>query len=241
MSIRLALECPTEMLELVQPFADFDFILAKEVLENEKCLSYYKKSTNTIKIVDNSVNEEGKPLPIEDLIKAFEAVGGTALVSPDWIGDSRSTLEAYTDCIGKINPEQVIGVVQGDTPEEALSCLDKYGSFVAVPYDILSKKKDPPWIMGLRRALLVSHISEDRIVHLLGFNSIEELFWYRGRPNVVSIDTGVPVMLGLQGKDILDGLESKSSPTYNTMKDLKLTQKEWTGICRNIALLRKYL
>ena len=238
--MRLALECPTGMLDLVQPFADFDFLLAKVALEDEKYLSYYKESTN-MKIVDNSVNEEGEPTSINDLIKVFKEVGGTYLVSPDWIGNSTKTINAYLECITKVKPEQVIGVVQGSTFEEAFSCLEKYGSFVAVPYDICSKKRDPPWLMGLRRALLISNIPSDRTVHLLGFTSLDEFFWYKNKPNVISIDTGIPVMLGLQGKDILDELESKEAPTYNTMKELKLSQKEWTGICRNIALLRKYI
>ena len=239
--MKLALECPTDLLDLVQSFADFDFILAKVALEDGKYLSYYKTSTNTMKIVDNSVNEEGEPTSVEDLIAVFEEVGGTLLVAPDWIGDSKRTLEAYQECISKVSPERVVGVVQGSTFVEALSCLEKYSGLVAIPYDICSKKKDPPWLMGLRRALLVSNIPNDRLVHLLGFTSLHEFLWYSYRPNVVSIDTGIPVMLGLQGKDILDELESKEVPTYNTMEELKLSQKEWTGICRNIALLRKYI
>ena len=240
MSLKLALECPTDMLEMVSPFADFDFILAKVALEDKKYFEYYKSSTN-MKIVDNSVNEEGEPTPVDELVKVFEALGGNFLVSPDWIGKYPETVEAYAECIGKIKPENVIGVIQGSTFEEAYSCLDKYGSFVAVPYDLCSTKKDPPWLMGLRRALFISNIPNDRNVHLLGFNGLEEFFWYRNKSNVVSIDTGAPIMLGLQGKDILDGIESKEKPTYNEMKDLKLTQKEWTGICRNLALLRKYI
>jgi len=239
--MKLALECPTDLLDLVQPFADFDFVLAKVALEDEKYLSYYKASTNTTKIVDNSVNEEGEPTSIEDLVTVFEEVGGTLLVAPDWIGNSKKTLEAYQECIGRVSPEQVIGVVQGSTFEEALSCLGKYSGLVAVPYDICSKKTDPPWLMGLRRSLFISNIPGDRPVHLLGFTSLDEFLWYNYRPNVVSIDTGIPIMLGLQEKDILDELESKKVPTYNTMKELKLSRKEWTGICRNIALLRKYI
>ena len=117
--MKLALECSTALLELVQPFADFDFILAKEALGDEKYLAYYKDSTNW-KIVDNSVNEEGEPVSIEDLVKVFEEVRGTYLVSPDWIGDPKKTLDAYQECIGKVRPEQVIGVPQGNTFEEAI-------------------------------------------------------------------------------------------------------------------------
>ena len=238
--MRLALECRTELLELVQPFGDFDFCLAHEILKNQEYAKFYKESERE-KIVDNSVNEDGEPVSLEDLKRAFETVEGTMIVSPDWLGNSKRTLEAYLECIELFGVEKVIGVVQGADFKEAIACASLYKGAVAIPFDICSEKVDPPWIMGLRRALVVCNLPSDRIIHLLGFNSLDEFFFYEGKLNVVSIDTGVPVLLGLEGKDILDPLESKVKPTYNLMEGKKLTQSEWTGIIRNIALLRKYL
>lgn len=240
--MKLALECRPDMLEMVQPFADFDFILAKEVLRSGEYKDYYLQSPR-VKIVDNSVNEEGEPSSLEEIEEAFKAVEGNFLVSPDWLGDTKKTVEAYQEAVKAFGEERVIGVLQGSSFVEVFEALPTIakGPLVAIPYDICSKKSDSPSLMALRRALIVSNIPSNVPIHLLGFNSLEEFYWYTGKTNIMSIDTGVPVLLGLQGLDILDPLESKAKPTYNEMGELKLGQKQWGAICRNIALLRKYL
>jgi len=245
--MKLALECSTKLLEMVQPFADFDFILAHKALEDEEYLKFYKESGNGLKIVDNSVNEEGTPESAEKLIEAFKEVGGTYLVAPDYLGDTQKTIQSYNECKTlmakeKIPLERLVGVVQGKVFEEAFECLKAYSSgLVCVPYDLCSEKTDSPWIMGLRRALFVAHVPKEYIVHLLGFTSLEEFFWYQNNPMVVSMDTGIPILLGLQGLDILDPLESKEQPTLNQIEKIELSQQGWTGIIRNIALLRRYM
>lgn len=243
MKIKIAFECRTDMLELVQPFADFDWILAHKVLEDERYTGYYKKSGNT-KFVDNSVNELGEPLPIDKLREAFDKVGGTYVVSPDYIGDADKTIASYLECIKVFPKEQVAGVIQGPTFVDAFECLRTYkGGFICVPYDLCSVKTDPPWLMALRRTLFIAHVPRDQsfIVHLLGFTSLDEFYWYQANPIVSSIDTGVPILLGLQGLDILDPLASKETPTFAGLEKLELTQKAWTAIIRNIGLLRRYL
>ena len=241
--MRLALECRTDLLEMVQPFADFDFILAHKVLGDEKYADWYKES-GKVKFVDNSVNELGEPLPIDKMKEAFEKVGGAYVVAPDYISDAEKTIASYTECIKAFPENRVVGVIQGPTFTDALECLKAYGKgIIAVPYDLCSQKIDPPWLMGLRRCLFVSNIPKDQgiLVHLLGFNSLEEFFWYQNSPIIMSIDTGVPILLGLEGLDILDPLESKEEPTLNRMEKIELTQQGWTGIIRNIALLRKFM
>ena len=238
--MQLSLECPTKLLEQIQPFADFDFILADLVLKDEAYRNYYKAS-DRVKIVDNSVNELGQPLPLAEIIKAFKEVNGTYLVAPDFLGKAQETINSYLSCCKEIGKEKTIGVLQGSSFEEVFTSLSYYQGLIAIPFDICSSKEDPPWLMGLRRALVVSRLPSESRVHLLGFNSIEEFFWYKNLPSVVSIDTGVPIMLGLQEKDILDPLEDKKTPTLLKMDEIELTQKNWTAICRNLALLRKYI
>ncbi len=243
--MRLSLECPTNLLEYLQPFADFDWILAHKAIEDEKYSAFYKESTK-IKVVDNSVNEVGEPLPLEEMDKAVEAVGGNFIVAPDWIGDSNKTLSVLSECVKKYGVQKTIAVVQGATFEEAIFCLNSILAIqgiqrIAIPYDISSDKKDLPSLMALRRALLVSNIPNTVYVHLLGFTDINEFIWYRSKPHVSSIDTGVPIMLGLQGADILEPLDSKVQPTLTRMEDIKLTEQGLTAIYRNIGLLRRYM
>jgi len=247
--MKLALECRTDLLGHVQPFADFDFCLAHKLLEDKEYLEYYKESGNIVKFVDNSVNEKGEPESIDKIIEAFKKVGGTYLVAPDYIGRAEETIKAYEEfkqrlIKEKIPVELLAGVVQGPTFEHAYECLRVYSTgIICVPYDLCSEKTDPPWLMGLRRALFISHIPRDKgyLVHLLGFNSLDEFFWYQTNPMVTSIDTGVPVLLGLQGLDILDPLPSKEQPTLNEMEKHDLNQQGWTAIIRNIGLLRKWM
>jgi len=244
--MRLALECPTPLLEMVQPFADFDYILAHKYFEDEAYAAYYKASTSTIKFVDNSVNEVDAPAKLEQLEQIMKEVNGTYLMSPDWIGDYTRTAEAYKECVEKctLGKERVVGVVQGSSPEEAMKCLELFeGSLVAVPYHVgggEAGRSDPPTLMALRRALVVSNIPSNRYVHLLGFTTLEELSWYADKPNVISLDTGVPILLGMQCKDY-DEFKDKSSPTTTLSEKLDLSKDGWAGICRNIALLRKYM
>jgi len=234
---------------MVGPLADFDFLLTHKVLEDKEYLEYYKNSDSMMKIVDNSVNEQGTPSSAEDIIKAFEEVGGTYLVAPDFIGEAEKTIQAYKECEqvlskSKIPMERLAGVIQGKTFEDAFECLRSYRpGLICVPYDLCSGKADPPWLMGLRRALFIAHVPRDQgyVIHLLGFTGLDEFFWYQNNPMVVSIDTGVPILLGLQGLDILDPLPSKEQPTLNEMAKYELTQDGWTAIIRNICILRKWM
>lgn len=226
---------------MVQPFADFDFILAHLYLKDKDYAKYYKASTR-FKILDNSTNELGEPCSLEDIKTVADDCNPNYVVAPDWIGDAIKTLEAFTKATEMFGVSKVIPVIQGATLEEAINCANTYGKgLMAVPYDIGSTKDDEPEVMALRRALLISNLPLEMSFHLLGFTSLQEFQFYARRPNVVSLDTGVPIMLGLTGKDILDPLEKKKTPTYNKMEAKTLDQKSWTGICRNLALLRKYL
>ncbi|KKL18657.1 hypothetical protein LCGC14_2473340 [marine sediment metagenome] len=234
--MKLALECSDELLDMVQPFADFDWILANRFLESDVYAEYYRNSTN-VKFVDNSVTELGKPVSLDDLEKVMKDVKGNYVVSPDWIGEYQQTVEAYKECLAKFGKERAVGVLQGSSPEEALKCLDVYDNhLVLVPYRVGgSVKEDPDWIKALRRELVVAHIPDDRLIHLLGFNTLDELHWYTNRPNVCGIDTDVPIRAGLLVQDF-DGFDRMQKTD-----GIKLNKETWAGVCRNIALLRKYM
>lgn len=231
--MKLALSCSDELLEMVQPFADFDFILARQYQESEVYADWYRKSDN-IKFVDNSVAEKGEPCSVEELGQIAEDCGAAYIFAPDWVGEYQKTVDSYRECIGKLPKEKVIGVLQGSTPEEALKCLNVYESgIISVPAYVGGYEEgDSKKLMLLRRALVVAHIPSDRIIHLLGFISLAEFTWYVGRPNVYSIDTHAPVVAGLAIQDIDDYERGQKVPT-------ELNKENWAAICRNIALLRK--
>ncbi len=233
--MKLALECPDELLELVQPFADFDWVLVNRYLESDVYANYYR-SSDRVKFVDNAVTENGEPCSVEELKQVFDDCGGTYVIAPDWIGEYQRTVDAYRECIGKLSKDIVVGVLQGSTPEEALKCLDAYEhKIVAVPYRVGgSVKGESNELMALRRELVVTHIPSDRVVHLLGFTALSEFPWYANRPNVWSVDTDVPIRAGLAVQDIdeFDRTQEVSA---------ELNKENWAAICRNIALLRKHM
>lgn len=245
----LALECSTSLLDMVQPFADFDWILTHKVKEDKEYREFYKASTK-IKVVDNSVNELGEPAGIKDIEYALKEVGGTYVVPPDWIGNTQKTLESFEEFAKVLGPERLWPVVQGSTFEEVRDCIKEYiracstrriTPVLCIPYDICSQKDEDPEIMALRRALVTFMLPVEVRVHLLGFLSIKEFLWYKNRLNIQSIDTGAPILLGLQEKYILDPLESKASPTLIDMDELEVNQVKLTAIYRNLGLLRKYI
>jgi len=232
--MKLGLECSTDLLKFVQPFADFDWILVDRYLSDEQYAKWYRESDN-VKFVDNSVTEKGEPCSVEELLRVFDDCKGTYVIAPDWIGDYQKTIDGYEECLGKFKPEVVIGALQGETPLEALKCLDVYQhQIISVPYRVGgSVKGDPNELMALRRALVVAHIPNERIVHLLGFTSLSEFDWYKGRSNIWGMDTDVPVRAGLMSKDSEDFDRTQEVP------DTKLNKDTAYGISRNIALLRK--
>ena len=245
--MKIALECPTSLLGDIQPLADFDWILAHLVLQDKKYAEFYTKSKR-FKVLDNSVNELLEPCSFEDLSRAAEVVEPNLVVSPDFLGNYSMTKQALGESIKVFGLERVYPVVQGDSASSAFECLDYILSLgfdrVAVPYDILSDRSAEPEHMAGRRLGIVSGIIHKVPIgfhiHLLGFNTIEELELHN-RGWVRSVDTGVPIMMGLQGKRLdLDRLLDKKEPTLDRMKASWVDRERDLGKAYyNIAYLRK--
>lgn len=237
--MQLALECHTELLDYIQPFADIDWILAKEAIKDKKYLEHFKDSTKLKFVSGISTDAEEPPSP-SDVHKVYSAVNGTYVVPPVYWDSIPKSIESYNECVKLLGMERVVGVALGATPALTVDCANLYGPIVAVPYDACGIGKGSMTSMAEERALIISNISPDRVVHLLGFISLDEFYWYHNRPNVVSINTGVPILLGLQGLEI-ESLEDKSRPTFSQMKSIKLEERGWTAVLRNLALLRRYM
>lgn len=233
--MKLALECPTNLLDQVQPFADFDWVLANLMLTDEVYAAYYRESTN-IKFLDNGVTETGEPVELAQIAEIAKDIKATYIVARDWIGNSEKTIAGYYESLKALPNEKVVGVLQGSTPLEALGCLPHYvhNNLVLVPYHVGgSDRKKDPWLMALKRALVVSNIPSDRDIHLLGFTTLGELDWYADRTNILSLDTDVPVKAGLLVQDVDDFDRSQ------VVKDPKWEKATAYAVARNIALLRK--
>lgn len=250
--MKLALECPTPLLKHIQPLTDYDFILAHLVLQDTKYADYYRNSKR-YKILDNSCNELLQPMSVKDIKKADEVLGGCDLVvAPDFLGNAFKTADSLRDMLKVFNKSRVLPVIQGGTPYQANQCAQAYHQlgfhYMALPFDISLDRTYSLGEMSIARTAVLSGLvgtfGDQVDYHLLGMTTVEELQDYaemgKFRDRIRTVDTGAPVLLGLKGMQIdKHPLESKSTPTYNQMKDLGEGNLE--SVYYNIAYLRKVL
>ena len=159
--MKLALECPTELLEDIQPLADYDFMLTHLVLKDEKYAEYYSKSRK-FKVLDNSTNELLKPCSLDEIARATYLVRPDLVVAPDFLSDRVATESILYDAVRMFGKDRVLPVVQGEDYKEVILCADfiiRNGfDKVAVPYDITSSREDSLITMASGRHKVVTHI-----------------------------------------------------------------------------------
>ena len=247
--MRLAFECPTNLLKSVQPLADFDCILTHLVLTDKEYAEYYEKSTR-FKILDNSVNEIGTPTSIKEIAEAASIVKPNLIVPPDYLNDHYSTIKDYFKCCSIFGKEKLLPVVQGSTPLYIDNCIDTYrregSSYFAIPYTILTSGVSTEEMASTRgRAIkrLAISSSNDKF-HLLGMTTLQELDYYRvNNYPIVSLDTGYPIANGLHGRKFgEDTLLSKDKPTLDHMKKPmsgEYPEIDYESVYYNIAYLRR--
>lgn len=248
--MKLALECPTDLMKDIQPLADFDWILTHLVLEDKVYARHYQESTN-FKVLDNSVNELLEPCSLGEMERAAGIVNPDLIVPPDFLGDSLETESTLMKALTIWPKEKILPCVQGEDLAHATNCVDfilrlGFGR-IAVPYDITCKRTDSLGTMAESRLKVVSKIISmvpaDFQIHLLGMTTLEELTKHN-RGWVKSIDTGVPILYGLNCKRLDEPWEfKKDKPTMAQMerspagfRNDKLSSVFW-----NIAYLRTVL
>jgi len=213
-NIKLGLDCPTSWLEIVQPLADYDYILVEKASKDKKYLRYFRNSPRP-KILNNRVMMKGEPVSLELIESVRDEVGGGEVIAPDWMWNSKQTFDAYEECCDTFGEENVIGVIQGITPEDIDTCLSLYGNKIAIPFDVGSFKQDAIELKVRRRIELVGKLSAKKI-HLLGLTTVKELEFYSS-DTCESLNTGLPVLLAYQGIYIEDFYEDKMHSSYHFM------------------------
>lgn len=248
--MKIAFECPTPMLNQIQPLADYDFILAHLVLQDTRYAQYYRNSKR-MKILDNSCNELLKPLSVKELQKADEIVGSCDwIVAPDFLGDRQKTVQSLcTEMPKYFTKERILPVIQGDCVNDACRCGEELIGLgfhnLAVPYDIGNVRTTSTMTMAASRETVINslHNISPRFVsfHLLGVTLVEELENYVFcKLPIDTVDTGLPILQGLKNERMdLTKVEFKTIPTYNQMKELGEGALE--TVFFNIAYLRKVL
>jgi len=271
--IKLGLECPDSIADYILPLGDIYFMLAKEVLLKTKNPStgrpylegqnfepnepsYFHKFFRPV-YLDTSVNEEGIPCSLEEMRQAAYQINPNKVVAQDFLGDSEKTLRALPEATEAFGRSDLLPVVQGSSLEEVLHCANvirgRNFTSVAVPYDLVLGRTQPVDRMARVRSAIVHYLVNTlnfSSVHLLGLTSLEELYLFfldkPTRDGIDSLDTGGPVLLGLNGLWYPTEYIFKGTPTLNLMKkvgslmegisDIGLTWAVW-----NIAFLKTFL
>lgn len=243
--MELAFECPVCMFSFVQPLADYDFCLAHKVLEDPRYATFYRESEK-LKFLDNSCNELREPLSLTEIGKAASIVDPTFIVAPDYLRDSKRTLEGLIEAKELFGIAKVFPVIQGSTKEEVKDLAESIRSmgfnWVAVPYDILGNRSMDINKLGRLRMGVVEllRIEGFKWIHLLGLNSLREVASYQDKPEVQTLDTGAPISNGLRGKRFgRDKLLDKKAPTWDRMHNVDYDYDRNGDILYNIGYLRK--
>jgi len=248
MSLKLALECPTPLLNDIQPLSDFYWVLCHLVLSDRDYANYYiKHRGEKLSTLDNSVNELLEPCSLSDMEKAVEVLDGVSrIVPPDYLGNHFATEKALDEAVEMFGKEKLLPAVQGHELRYVLECatyIKKLGfTEVAVPYDITCSRYDSIEGMAERREEIVGRmiLLYGFDVHLLGMTTLEELESYRGIDKVKSIDTGSPVMHGLWNLRFgRNGLLPKVTPTMEQMK--LLGNPDLKSVYYNINYLKEII
>jgi hypothetical protein len=176
--------------------------------------SYYnwRRACGDFLMLDNGI-AEGKPTDPEDLLGVAFKYMVNEVVVPDVLCDMKATIQAawdfeqYADEARSFN---YMGVVQGSTLEELLSCMH---DFAVMEYiDTLAIPRHVETTVGFgTRLRLVEHAFKtyDKEIHLLGTNprAMSELRTYAEHYRlygVRGIDTASPYYYAMAGQFIIE-------------------------------------
>ncbi len=202
--MQLALECPSAYSYDLIPLTDFNFLLTHLILENEEYRDYYTDSNRLNRlpftVLDNSVNELGQPCTLQQIDEAAGITNPDVIIPPDFLGDGIKTLDTLLEGIGLWGKDKIWPVVQGRDREEVSKCAEILITMgfktICVPYDITLNRTYSLRDLSYARSSIVKDLSvlDPKIkIHLLGFNTFEEIDGYKFMyETVTSIDTGSP-------------------------------------------------
>jgi len=214
--------------------------LAHLVLADEKYANFYKAEGESGKfiIMDNSafeLEEQGRGVPLEDILSAAKKVGADEIVVPDILFDGDATVESAKDFmtyVKKFHPEMIgnvkfMAVPQASNKVEWWRCYNKLVNMKDITTIGLSKLSIPHAFLGQHdqplnvfksRAAVVAQMNQEMIeprkygkeTHLLGSDNggIFELWLYytiKANEWIRSNDTSMPFVYGLNNYEINEG------------------------------------
>jgi hypothetical protein len=235
MTIKLALEAPQKLLGMAQTLSDIDYISFSRYSRDKDYQKFCLESEGKNRIRFLSLDAEIDKDKLNKIVAELQ-VGIVIVPAKSYV--------KVAEIIGKPRTMPILG---DSTPQEIFSSLALYAgdpaSPLAVPAGILGDKDDSLLTLAYKRALVAHSLPNGFYIHLQGFISLGEFEWYDGMPNVGSISTGTPVMLGLAVQKLgkVDALYDSCIDEMENKMKTNPPNEAYTAIYSNIALLRKCL
>lgn len=193
-------------------------------------------------IMDNSLIELGRPMPVEEVMNAATVVGAKYFVLPDHLGDFHGTKkvveEAYNRFLALKHLYPImtpIVVIQGRNASEYMNLAEwaqMHKCAISVPRDAVKR-------VGSRARLLMDIYRKypTALIHLLGFSDdiLDDISCAR-MINVMGIDSAMPIRAALQGipftleSDISKQVGPRRNYWEHPFKDTVATQEEWEAL-----------
>lgn len=241
--IAFSMEMPTSQLSAWKDLVDLDFVLAHKVLEDKAYAEFFRERGARELILDNSMHELGKPLPIADLVRAARLCRATHVIAPDQLGQPEWNLEQFQATFKAFAREEttVAVALAGRTHEERQRYIraTRNASMLCLPY----RENRVDWFFDHRHAIELLHTR----VHLLGVSDLSELSHFErlSRSSEISwsVDTSKPVKWGLEGYSLVGLPSLRGAPiSSKDLLDLSAVSPAQDACVRgNVQQLRSYL
>ena len=153
-------ETPFCMMKEMQNLTDYDYALVHLFKDNPDYKKYFEDALKAGRkvLLDNSVFELDKPFDPDAFVEAINDLGPTWYVVPDFLDDSKRTIESMAQWIRTYLPKvktnsKIIGSIQGATWEEMLECYKFMSrvpevSKIAITFNSLAYSDMCPDILG---------------------------------------------------------------------------------------------
>lgn len=230
-----SVELPIKYLDYSKHF-DFDFVIASTCLEYPEYMKYFvdtKNNSPRFTILDNGAFETGEAIKDEEYIELARKLQPDVLVVPDVYKDNVATGYRAVNFFNAwkrdpIEDVELMGVLQGNSWRVLISMY-------RIIYAPVCKYIGLPYATSIDRYQFLKAHPEIENVHILGVPTLTEIYGLRLLPNVVSLDSSLPVKCAKDSMLIESALASDSyaKPDEKDLDALTLSYnlQMFTALC----------
>lgn len=224
--MQISHEVPLSLLEESRKFNDYDYALVHLYETEPEYLKFYKESIELGRevILDNSVFELEEAFDADRFKHWIKETLPTYYIIPDVLDNSEQTIKNVLEWDKEGLPGQTIGVIQGESFNQALECyreIKDHVDRIAISFNCKFYEQEEgesilhKWAVGRIRFVNYLATMEDTMpMHLLGCSIPQEFKFYRDPKFdfIKSVDTSNPVVHAINNiKYTDDGLDTKVS------------------------------